>query len=266
MTQFWHHLPLIVELLAHQSHFQSTFNVHQSECMNNTTKLILKHNNSRHHPSYTRHPCKILAKIPCFFDPLPKFKWKISGAPKKLNWRNQIAQPTKSDPVLTHAGPSAHSRSSWLRSRNSTRSTLTTATTQVTVQRVSGTARMPFLAAKDEPPPTCTAGTALARASGTHCQTGPDQSGHELSSVCQRHGQPRHARHRRRCTGDKSLHSCHGHSLYARPGNARDNWTSEQERHKDSQGRGPPQCAYAHQRFCARVAHRASARVGEMHQ
>jgi len=43
MTQFWLHPPLIVEMLAHQSHFQSTFNAHQSECMNNTTKLILKY-------------------------------------------------------------------------------------------------------------------------------------------------------------------------------------------------------------------------------
>ena len=42
MTQFWHDPPLIVELLAHQSHSQSTFDAHQSECMNNTTKLILK--------------------------------------------------------------------------------------------------------------------------------------------------------------------------------------------------------------------------------
>ena len=43
MTQFRHHPPLIVELLAHQSHFQSTFNAHQSKCVHNTTKLILKH-------------------------------------------------------------------------------------------------------------------------------------------------------------------------------------------------------------------------------
>ena len=33
MTQFRHHPPLIVELLTHQSHFQSTFNAHQSKCM-----------------------------------------------------------------------------------------------------------------------------------------------------------------------------------------------------------------------------------------
>ena len=43
MTQFWLHSPLTVEMLAHQSHFQSTFNAHQSEYMNNTTKLILKY-------------------------------------------------------------------------------------------------------------------------------------------------------------------------------------------------------------------------------
>ena len=52
MTQFRHHPPLIVELLAHQLHFQSTFNAHQSECMHNTTKLILKHSKFAHHLSY----------------------------------------------------------------------------------------------------------------------------------------------------------------------------------------------------------------------
>jgi len=99
MTQFWHHPPLIVELLAHQLHFQSTFNAHQSECMHNTTKLILKlkHSKFEHHPSYICPACKILARNPCFFDPLLKFKKRISGAPKKLDWRNQIAQPTNSN-------------------------------------------------------------------------------------------------------------------------------------------------------------------------
>jgi len=52
MTQFWHHPLLIVELLAHQSHFQSNFNAHQSKCVHNTTKLILKHNKFEHHTSY----------------------------------------------------------------------------------------------------------------------------------------------------------------------------------------------------------------------
>ena len=42
MTQFWHHPPLIVELLAHHSHFQSTFNAHHLS-INNSTELILKH-------------------------------------------------------------------------------------------------------------------------------------------------------------------------------------------------------------------------------
>jgi len=37
-------------------------------------------------------------KTPCFFDPMPKFKWTISGAPKKFDWQNQIAQPTNSKP------------------------------------------------------------------------------------------------------------------------------------------------------------------------
>jgi len=97
MTQFWHHPPIIVKLLAHQSHVQSTLNAHQSECMHNTTKLILKHSTFEHHPSYIRPACKILAKNPCFFDPLPKFKRRISGAPKKLDWRNQIAEPTNSN-------------------------------------------------------------------------------------------------------------------------------------------------------------------------
>jgi len=50
MTQFWHHPHLILELLAHQLHFQSTFNVHQFECMHSTTKLILKHSKFEHHP------------------------------------------------------------------------------------------------------------------------------------------------------------------------------------------------------------------------
>jgi len=60
-------------------------------------------------------------KNPCFFDPMPKFKRTISGAPKKFDWQNQIAQHNNSNPgsqrstpndVLTHAEPSAHS--SWL--------------------------------------------------------------------------------------------------------------------------------------------------------
>ena len=109
----------------------------------------------------------------------------------------------------------------------STRGKITTATKLVTVQRRSGAARMPFLAAKDEPPPT--AGAVLARASGTHCQTGSDQSGHNLSSVCQRHGQAHRARYSPPCTGDKSLHSFHGHGLHARPGNARDWWKNKRD-------------------------------------
>ena len=32
---------------------------------------------------------------PCFFDPMPKFNWRISGAPKNLDRRNQICKPTK---------------------------------------------------------------------------------------------------------------------------------------------------------------------------
>ena len=43
MTLFWHHLSLIVELLVHRSHIQSTLHVHQSECMKNTTKHYLTH-------------------------------------------------------------------------------------------------------------------------------------------------------------------------------------------------------------------------------
>jgi len=92
MTQFWHHPPLILELLAHESHFQSTFNAHQSQCMHKTTKLILKHSKFEHHPSYIRPPCKILAKHPCFFDPLPKFKRRISETPKNLDWWNQSSR------------------------------------------------------------------------------------------------------------------------------------------------------------------------------
>jgi len=69
-------------------HFQSTFNAHQSECMNDATKLILKRPlntvNWRHHLSYIRPPCKILAKNSCSFDPGPKFKRRISGAPKNF--------------------------------------------------------------------------------------------------------------------------------------------------------------------------------------
>jgi len=67
-------------------------------------------------------------KNPCFFDPMPKFKWIISRAPKNLDRRNQIAQPTNSNPrsqrstsndVPTHAEPSAHRSSSWWCRRNS---------------------------------------------------------------------------------------------------------------------------------------------------
>ena len=34
---------------------------------------------------------------PCFFDPMPKIKWRISGAPKNLDRRNQICKPKKSN-------------------------------------------------------------------------------------------------------------------------------------------------------------------------
>ena len=38
--------------------------------------------------------CPRIQKRPCFFDPMPKFEWTISWAPKKFDWQNQIAQPT----------------------------------------------------------------------------------------------------------------------------------------------------------------------------
>ena len=126
------------------------------------------------------------------------------------------------------AAPSAHScTAGFAAGTSSTHGKVMTATTLVTVQVGSGAALMPFLANKDEPPPT--AGAVLARASGTHCQTGPDQSGHDLSSVCQRHGQAHRARHCPQCTGDKSLHSFHGHGLHALPGNAQDWWKNKRD-------------------------------------
>jgi len=126
------------------------------------------------------------------------------------------------------AAPSAHScTAGFAAGTSSTHGKVMTATTLVTVQVGSGAALMPFLANKDEPPPT--AGAVLARASGTHCQTGSDLSGHNLSSVCQRYGQAHRARYSPPCTGDKSLHRFHGHGLHARPGNARDWWKNKKD-------------------------------------
>ena len=88
MTQYWHHPPLIVELLAHQSHFQSTFNAHHLSVSIIRQSSSLNTVNWRHHLLYIHPPCKILAKNPCFLDPLPKFKWRISGHPKI--WTSEI--------------------------------------------------------------------------------------------------------------------------------------------------------------------------------
>ena len=68
---------------------------------------------------------------------------------------------------------------------------------------------------------------------GSDCQAGSVQPGHEISSLCQCHGQPHCARHGRRCAGLESLHSRHEHCLHARSGDARDGWTSVQERCQD---------------------------------
>ena len=43
MTPFQHHPSSSAKLLVHQSHIQSTFHVHQSECMRSTTKQNLTH-------------------------------------------------------------------------------------------------------------------------------------------------------------------------------------------------------------------------------
>jgi len=55
MTLFWHHPRLITVLLGHQSHIQSIFHEHQSECMNDTTKQILRHSNLEVSP-FIYHP------------------------------------------------------------------------------------------------------------------------------------------------------------------------------------------------------------------
>jgi len=94
MTQFWHHPPLIVELLTHQSHFQSTFNAHQSELWTIRQSSSLNTVNSRHHPLYIRPPCKILAKNPCFFDPLPKIKWRIADSTPNICVCGRCHQPS----------------------------------------------------------------------------------------------------------------------------------------------------------------------------
>ena len=41
--------------------------------------------NWRHHPSYIHPACKILAENLCLFDPLAKFKLRISGTPKNFD-------------------------------------------------------------------------------------------------------------------------------------------------------------------------------------
>ena len=67
----------------------------------------------------------------------------------------QPFQRSTSNHVLTHAAPSTRSRTAGFAAGiPSTRGKLTTATTPVTAQRGSGAARISFVAAKDEPPPT----------------------------------------------------------------------------------------------------------------
>ena len=80
----------------------------------------------------------------------------------------------------------------------STSGTLTTAVTPVTVQRGSGAARMPFLAAKDVPPPAGGSGGGHVSISGlkqkmldgpsvTHeaCARSAPALGHAAFSVCE---------------------------------------------------------------------------------
>jgi len=63
MTLFWHYPSFIAGLLVHQLYIQSTFHVHQSDCMKNTTKKPLHTVNPTYHPSYNCPSCKILAKV-----------------------------------------------------------------------------------------------------------------------------------------------------------------------------------------------------------
>ena len=96
-----------------------------------------------------------------------------------------------------------------------TRDTLTTAVTPVTVKRGSGAARMPFLTVKGDSAarqrrcahalPDCQGRAPEARRRqgqaciGSDCQVVSVQPAHELSSLCQRHGQPHCARYGRPC-------------------------------------------------------------------
>jgi hypothetical protein len=118
-------------------------------------------------------------KNPCFFDPMPKFKRTISGAPKSLIGKIKSNNPRTatldhSDQLRTMSSPMpsrapTEAAAGCAAGTPSTRGTLTTAVTPVTVQRGSGAARMPFLAAKDVPPPA--GGTSASAASSRRCST-----------------------------------------------------------------------------------------------